>query len=1258
MNDLVPVNVPCANRLPDFQSQGISLRPIINAHTHTQKFTIFCDTGSPVNLMPYDNYLLHFSDYNLIKGNETPYCDIHGKIINIIGEITLSFFVNNIHITENVKIVNGIKLAGTVLLGCPAMARNNIIIDPKNNRISCRGQTTKFKYASDVMKSNQNFHIEVHGHSRERERDASHEYPMHLSLHNIRKGLYQNKIVPIYSRHRLIIQSEQNAVLSCKIKGSFEGKVCITLPESMTIKGLTVESGLHNIHKNTLFICIHNNAGTRIEINKGNKICDVEVYNHNIIVQEEMPTHIEEIVSALTRDGNTEESRERISRLKEQLHPIDYPQYLNNLIDLLQKYSDVVALKGDSLGKTHVIKHHIAIPKDTPPMFIPAYRLPHSQREKIEIAVRDMLAEGIIEESMSPWSFPLLCIPKKDGQFRIVVDFRKLNNITIHDPFPMPSLRDLISTIGQNMIFSTVDLLSGFHQIMLDDESKPMTGFSTESGHYNYCRMPFGLKSSPTTFVRMINIVFKGLLGKVCIAYIDDLIILGKTIEEHFRNLELVLKRLQEAGLKIKLSKCTFLKKEITYLGHTLTTQGIKVNDEKVRAITRYPRPTSAKEVKSFIGLTSFYRIFVQHFSRIASPLTDLLKQDTPFVWTDRQEQAFNILKEKLSNPPILAFPQFDKEFILVCDASDIGIGSCLMQYDNSNKLHPVAYYSRKLSKSELNYSVTDKESLSVVNSLKNFRFIILGYKIKVFTDHTAVTEIFKNPSVSGKRARWSVIASDFDIEIKYIPGRFNCVADSLSRNIACIQDDDFLTDQLIKRCQDEDKELRPIKEYLRNQNNANNMLDNMNTCFSIPLDRLSLRNDILVKTELPTQRDMPKREITQIVIPKSLINKVIRSIHDARAHPGRDETLRQARLRYFWISMRSDIITHVQNCHNCHIYKGQVKSPNPIQLYPIPHCPFDRVAVDLITNLTETAKGYRHILVCIDALTRFTELIPLKSKTAKECAESFYQNFILRYTAPKVLISDNGLEFNNKLMNELCLICNTKKVNIMAYQPAANGLAERTIRRLLDVMRQVIGQNDPNWDNYLPTFQNTLNNAVHQSIKEMPFYALYGIQARTPTEIAIHTEPELDATESMAVRINNSKVRHRQLHTNLVESSIVMQTKQHRIAKQEDFKKGDLIYLKNNVVTGPNYKLAPKYTGPYEIQEKINPNKYVIRDVETHIMKTVHADKMKLFRVGDDISEDEDDEVGDKADTDESIEMSPRKGTLRKLPRVNYSEL
>ena len=403
--------------------------------------------------------------------------------------------------------------------------------------------------------------------------------------------------------------------------------------------------------------------------------------------------------------------------------------------------------------------------------------------------------------------------------------------------------------------------------------------------------MPFGLKSSPTSFTRLINTVFHGMLGENLFAYMDDLIIASRDIREHLEIIQNVFTRLRESNLKVKLRKCEFLKKEIIYLGHKIGEQGVEITLEKVAAVQNFPAPTTKKNIMQFIGLAGFYRKFIKNFSAIAAPITDLLKKDRKFEWGEEQDIAFKALKDALTSPPILTFPDFNEQFYVVTDASNLGVGGALMQI-RENKLKPIAYYSRKLRSTSPNehiLSVTDKEALAVINSLMNFKFIIFGHEITVLTDHLPLVDLFNKPSFSPRRARWQLILQEFNVKIRYIKGKDNVIADALSRNICTISKENGWDDKYFAKKQDEDELLFRAKNYLRDGTS-----DTM--AYKLPLDNLELRDNLLVRSTNTNTRANPNNNRTQVIVPRALIEEVLRWTHDSKfsTHPGKERTYLQ----------------------------------------------------------------------------------------------------------------------------------------------------------------------------------------------------------------------------------------------------------------------------------------------------------------------------------------------------------------------------
>ena len=1284
-------------------SDIVNCRPLTLAKYNIYHVVIFYDTGAPGNLMSKRTYDSFFSHIELLPSDdEKELSDIQGGALKMVGKISMDVTIAGIEFTEEIVVVDGISLPGHLLIGFPAMMRNRIVIDPVQDGVVIKGKVQHFyrpgvnwvyniesshRVSSNAplgntipinhKKQKRAKSIKCVTDSRKKELrvplfSVAKNSVCNVNVSDLTRNLSANQKKTISVKSKVRLKPGQTAVVTCKIDDRTENSI-VTLPETQRIKGISVESGVHNIKNRKVKIVLANNLDSEVTIQRGTVVCQAEVYKVPIVEVKEIPSSVAQRI-----DSIYEESQflcQRKLAIEQQLNEVDFPDSKQDLLNLLGKYEKIVALRGDKLGSTDKIKHHIAIPPNTPPIYIPAYRVPYSQKEKIDDEVGKLLDQGIIRESNTPWSFPLLCIPKKDGSMRLVVDFRKLNEVTVSDPYPMPSMRDLIGTIGSSKVYSTIDLLQGFHQIYLDEESSPLTGFSSGSNHFEFVRMPFGLKSSPITFVRLIDSVFKGLMGKACVVYIDDLIILGQNESDHLRNLELVLERLLEANLKLKISKCSFFLKEVAYLGHKITASGIQVTDDKIRAIVNYPRPTNTKAVKSFLGVSGFYRCFVEGYSKIALPLTNLLRKDVPFSWNEEQEEAFDALKTALTTPPILAFPDFSKEFILSTDASDFGIGSCLMQIKDHKKMNVIAYYSRKMNQAEINYSVTDKESLAVVASLKHFRYLIFGHRVTVYTDHTAVRGIFNNPTLSGRRARWFEIAQDYDVQYRYIPGRQNHVADALSRQFSENQVSSasckrILTDEKIRLYQDRDVNIDTVKRLLKDAPNSVNDQD-----LGCPNSELRLIDDILVRETKLDFHDLPDETVIQIIIPDSLIEEVVQIIHDDRAHPGRDETIRQCRFQYYWKTMIRDITGHIEQCNRCAEHKGNSNIPVPMSLYPVPQRPFERVHIDLLTNFSETMSGHKHIMVCIDALTRFTELIPLKNKTAECCAIAFHEEYILRYSAPEVLVSDNGLEFVNSIMKRIAENYQIKHVNIMPYRPQGNGLAERTVRKVLNILRLTIGNHDQNWDTNLRTTQNILNTTVHTSIKRTPFQALFGVNSRLPFESSKskHSGPVSD--DPISSRIKNSEAIRESLRTKLMESNVIMQKRQHTKAKECEFQIGELVYVKNYVVSGANYKLGAQFSGPFKIIEKLKNHKYRVEHLERGHIKTFHAERMKLFK-GNEIKEIEkqrlqereslkentedeesEDEISEESEEEEILDERRKSKRLQDKPIVNYDE-
>ena len=451
------------------------------------------------------------------------------------------------------------------------------------------------------------------------------------------------------------------------------------------------------------------------------------------------------------------------------------------LLELLLEYADIFAVSDEELSHTERLKHSIYT-GDSAPVRQPVRRVPPHRRQEVHDLLQDMLKRKIIQPSSSPWASPIVLVRKSDGSTRFCVDFRKLNDITRKDTYPLPHIEDTLATLAGSKIFSTLDLLSGYWQVGMANEDQEKTAFGTTEGLFEFRVMPFGLCNAPATFQRLMDLVLAGLLWSHCLVYVDDVIVLGKDFSDHISNLNAVFQRLREANLRLKPSKCSFLQRKVCYLGHIVSSEGISTDPAKTDKVRNWPCPTNVKEVQQFLGFSNYYRKFIKNFATIAKPLYQITERKGTFKWTAACQEAFDTLRIQLSTAPMLAYPDYTRPFILDTDASDVGMGGVLSQVGEDGYERVIAFGSKLLSKAERSYCVTRKELLAVVTFTQHFRQYLFGREFTVRTDHGSLTWLknFKHPE--GQLARWLEKLAEFHFNIVHRGGRKHCNADSLSR--------------------------------------------------------------------------------------------------------------------------------------------------------------------------------------------------------------------------------------------------------------------------------------------------------------------------------------------------------------------------------------------------------------------------------------------------------------------------------------------
>ena len=640
---------------------------------------------------------------------------------------------------------------------------------------------------------------------------------------------------------------------------------------------------------------------------------------------------------------STERRKKRLKELlKEEFDDMSLPSTEKDLLlSLLEEYNDVFSLDGER-RETDLIELEIdtgnAAPRRQPP-----HRVPFAVTKEIAKQLKEMQAGNVIQPSNSPWASPIVLVQKKDGTLRFCIDYRNLNSVTKLDKFPLPRIDDLLDQLGQSQYFTTLDLAAGYWQVKVSDKSKEKTAFITHQGLFEFRVMPFGLTNAPAVFQRLMQKVLGGLNPdegpEFVEVYIDDVLVFSRTMEEHVEHLRQVLERLRKAGLKLKPTKCHFIRQTVEYLGHVITPEGLKPNPKQVSAIRDYPASTSVSQVRQFLGMTSYYRRFIDGFATIASPLHSLTKKNSTFVWSDECQKAFDSLKEKLTCAPVLVYPDFGKPFLLETDASIKGLGAILSQKQSDSQVHPVAYASRALSPPEKNYGVTELETLAVVWAVQHFNAYLYGHEVTVFTDHSAVKAILQAPNLSGKHARWwlRVFGSGVKkIDIVYRPGRENSKADALSRNpvpdvqVAQVHSSSDLADVDISQLltmppqtqsltnfdkeQGKDPKLKKIIDYL----NKDLLPDDGQEAKKIAAQasQFAIVQNVLYFI------DASRQNLRRAAVPSHLQQQIIAEIHGGvmSGHFSGNRLYKTLCRQWWWETMYRDAISYCKNCAECAI--------------------------------------------------------------------------------------------------------------------------------------------------------------------------------------------------------------------------------------------------------------------------------------------------------------------------------------------------
>ncbi|KAK8773672.1 hypothetical protein V5799_011792 [Amblyomma americanum] len=923
------------------------------------------------------------------------------------------------------------------------------------------------------------------------------------------------------------------------------------------------------------------------------------------------------------------------------------------LAGLLNDYSEVFAASNLDLGCCGVIKHRIETGTSSP-VYQRAYRIPYSQREEMERQVQDLIDRGIVEHSKSPWGAPALLVEKPDGSYRLVVDYRKLNAVTRIDPYPIPNIQETLSQLGSARYFTVVDMAAGFWQIAMDPADAEKTAFNTPSGHYEWKRMPMGLANSPAVWQRTADVILAGLLGRLCFVYMDDIIIYSDSFENHLRDIEQVLVRLRGAGLKLKPSKCQFLKNEVKYFGHVVSADGVRPDPEKLRCVSDFPSPTSVRQVRQFLGLIGYYRRHIEEFAKLAKPLTALTAKHVAFRWDENAENSFGALKRKLMSAPLLRHPDFNLPFVMATDASKFAVGAVLSQVIEG-KEHPVAFASRQLSPTEQKYGATERECLAVVWAVKHFRCYLYGRKFKLVTDCHPLKWVMSVRDPSSRLARWNLHLQEYCFEVEHKSGKTHLNADALSRTAAVAAIDEFVPvvdPAELRTEQGKDPDLKRIIESLEGAPSHPEQLG-----YFIDKD------GTLCRRTRPTRKGRPQKTAWErVVIPRSWTERVLRAFHDApcAGHFGVAKTRRRVERLHFWSGMRQDVRDYCAKCHSCLERKTpKGRRPAPIQPFPEVSAPFERTGMDIMGPLPTTTSGNKYILVFVDHLSKYAEAVALPDQKADTVARAFVEQIVLRHGPLRQLLTDRGTNFVSQLMRRVCELLKIAKKQTTPYHPACNGAVERLNQTVAGFLSHFVSRDQRDWDLWLPYAMFAYNSAAHESTGESPFFLLYGRDPDQPSEVPegprrvpyaslddykVELESRLQVARDIAKEaLKKAAKRRKEVHD--------------RSARDAPFNVGDSVYIENcQRQIGLARKFQTKWRGPCEVVEKLSPVNFRVRDVNRRLIR-MHANRLKSAPVQYSRNEEREsaDFDGDRSEAEcaDSSQETPSPAFVRQAPEV-----
>ena len=1073
-------------------------------------------------------------------------------------------------------------------------------------------------------------------------------------------------VARVHVKETMEIPPQYEATLPCKL-----GRLQTDVPEDGVLEpnpayvretGLLVSSTVIDRSNELVPITVINPNVEPVRVVKGAPIAQLQEVEQVIPLQSEsspetesnweladdveLPGHLQPLIDQAS-DALT---REQLKRLKRAIY----------------QYQDVFLGVDGKLGLTHMAEHHIDT-GDHPPIKQPPRRIPQAQRAVVEEEVKKMLEQGIVEPSCSPWASPIVLVTKKDGSVRFCVDYRRLNSVTKKDAYPLPRIHESLDTLSGSRFFSTMDMASGYWQLkMADDGSKEKTAFCTHLGLHQFTVLAFGLCNAPATYERLMENVLRGLQWKECLVFIDDVICVGRDFDTALANLIAVWQRFREANLKLKPKKCHLFQENVTFLGHLVSPEGVRCDPEKVKAVAHWPVPTNLTEVRSFVGFCAYYRRHIHRFSEIAAPMIALTRgnpKKRQIQWTEQCQHSFETLKKALTDAPLLVYPTEDGQFILDTDASGDGMGAVLSQLQDGQE-RVIAYGSRTLNRAQRNYCTTKRELLAVFTFIKHFRHYLWGRNFILRTDHASLRWLKNFQDVEGMLARWLTVLDMYSFEIVHRAGAKHVNADSLSR-IPCRQckREDCPTSDTSKVAavhtrsrkvnqSEEDSSIQASEQSFEEwcQNYAVEELKELQqedpaiAKMMVLLARhrqkppwaiisteskdlkamwsqwnsLVVVDDLLYRDWAPSER-MPK--IRQLVTPWPLRKKIMKFVHNKKlaGHLGVTKTLHNVRQRFYWPGHKQDVIRWCQRCNVCATRKPRT-GPKKAPLHQSPVGDrMERVAMDILGPLPTTENGNQYVCVLSDYFTKWAEAYALPDHTAQTIAERLMHEFILKYGIPRVLHSDQGQDFQSKLMTQLCRLLEIDKTKTCTYRPQSDAIVERANRTLLQMLSCFVNDYQDNWDDLLPYMMSAYTATAHDSTRCSPDLMFLGREKTMPIDLLMGGPPKDQVPQcphEYVVWVKEATLIAHEYARKYLQKAAERQKRNYDVnTKYRKYPIGTWVWY--FYPPKGHQKLGRGWTGPYLVIDEVTDVNFRIQEAPGTKSKIVHMDQLKAY-VGD----------------------------------------